>query len=126
MTDAVCRALTGGDAEISFEISIPTAAKNNYAGIHSSRTVKEGAQKPSLKWEPDYVPERIIKKNLNYIIDLASNIKPEDYTNVDEISLAQMIDEGKQILLDPDAEMEEIHEMERRLTREMVKYRRRF
>ncbi|ADL05163.1 polysaccharide lyase family 8 super-sandwich domain-containing protein [Lacrimispora saccharolytica] len=126
VTDAVCRALTGGDAEISFEISIPTAAKNNYAGIHSSRTVKEGAQKPSLKWEPDYVPERIIKKNLNYIIDLASNIKPEDYTNVDEISLAQMIDEGKQILLDPDAEMEEIHEMERRLTREMVKYRRRF
>ena len=123
VTDPVNRAIKNGETEISFEISIPTAAKNNYVGIHSSRTVKEGARKPSLVWESDYTPEKVIKKNLSYIIDLASNINPEDYTNVDEISLKQMIDEGKRVLQDPDGEMEEIHEMERRLTQEMVKYR---
>lgn len=124
VTEAVHAAKNNGDTEISFEISIPTAAKNNYVGIHSSRTVKEGALKPSLIWEADYVPEKVIKKNLSFIIDLASNINPEDYSNVDEAGLKQLIEEAKRVLQDLDAEMEEIHEMERRLTQELVKYRR--
>ncbi len=124
VTEAVGRAKKNGDSEISFEISIPTAAKNNYVGIHSSRTNKEGAQKPSLVWKSDYVPEKIIKKNLSFVVDLASAIDAGDYSNVDEAGLAQLIDEAKRVLQDPDAEMEEIHEMERRLTQELAKYRR--
>jgi len=124
VTEAVSRAKNNGDTEISFEISIPTAAKNNYLDIHSSRTAKEGAIKPSLVWKSDYVPEKVIKKNLSFIIEMASNINAEDYSNVDEAGLTQLLEEAKRILQDPDAEMEEIHEMERRLTQELVKYRR--
>lgn len=124
VTEAVSRAKKNGGTDISFEISIPTAAKNNYLDIHSSRTAKEGAIKPSLVWKSDYVPEKVIKKNLSFVMDMASNINAEDYSNVDEAGLTQLLEDAKRILQDPDAEMEEIHEMERRLTQELVKYRR--
>jgi 3',5'-cyclic AMP phosphodiesterase CpdA len=124
VTEAVNRAKINGETEISFEISIPTKATNNYVGIHSSRTVAEGAVKPSLVWESDYEAEKVIKKNLSFVIDLASNINAEDYSNVDEKVLARLVEDAKRVLQDPDAEMEEIHEMERRLTQELIKYRR--
>ena len=38
--------------------------------------------------------------------------------------LEELIVMARQVLADPDATMEEIHEMERLLTEEMVKYRR--
>uniref|UniRef100_UPI0006D1CB32 hypothetical protein n=1 Tax=Clostridium sp. NkU-1 TaxID=1095009 RepID=UPI0006D1CB32 len=75
-------------------------------------------------WKSDYTAEKVIKKNLSFIIDLASNINAEDYSNVDEAGLAQLVKEAKRILQDPNAEMEEIHEMEKRLTQELAKYRR--
>ena len=51
MTKAVRDAIRAGEEEISFEISIPTAASNNYVGIHSSRTAKEGGGKTGINVE---------------------------------------------------------------------------
>lgn len=123
VTDAVRAAISEGEREISFEISIPTAAKNNYVGIHSSRTTKEGAVKPALTWDSDYEAEKVIKKNLSYIVEMASKINPSEFKNVDEARLEKLIDDARRVLGDVDATMEEIHEMERLLTQEMVKYR---
>ena len=125
VTAAVEEARNNGDTEISFEISIPTAAANNYVGIHSSRTAKEDAVKPALEWKSDYKPETVVKKNLSFLIELASGIDPEHFDNIDEDVLAQLIEEANRILLDVDSGMEEIHEIERQLTQEMVKYRKR-
>lgn len=126
VTEAVLAAQKKGETEISFEISIPEAAKNNYVGIHSSRTGKQEAKKPLLVWKTGDVPQSVIKKNLIFILDMASDIHAEDYTNVDEAALAQLMEKAKLVLLDVDAQPEEIHEMERLLTQEMVKYRKRF
>lgn len=123
VTDAVRGAVRDGESEISFEISIPTAAGNNYVGIHSSRTAKEGAVKPALTWDTDYEPEKIVKKNLSFIKDLASGINTSEFSNVDEARLRRLIADAERILADEDASMEEIHEIERLLTQEMVKYR---
>ena len=123
VTEAVRAAVRDGESEISFEISIPTAAGNNYVGIHSSRTAKEGAVKPALTWKTDYEPEKIVKKNLSFIKDLASAINTSEFSNVDEARLKQLIADAERILADEDASMEEIHEIERLLTQEMVKYR---
>lgn len=123
VTQAVLSAVKAGESEISFEISIPTAAANNYVGIHSSRTTKEGAVKPALIWKTDYEPEKIVKKNLSFVKDMASRIDTSEFSNVDEARLEQLIAEAERIIGDVDASMEEIHEIERLLTQEMVKYR---
>lgn len=123
VTKAVRDAIREGEREISFEISIPTAASNNYVGIHSSRTAKEGAVKPALTWKSEYEPEKIVKKNLSFIVNLAKEIQTSEFSHVDEARLKQLIADAERILADADASMEEIHEIERLLTQEMVKYR---
>lgn len=123
VTDAVRAAMRAGETEISFEISIPTAAGNNYVGIHSSRTAKEDAVKPALIWKTDYEPEKIVKKNLSFVLDMAKKVDPAKFKHVDEARLDQLIADAERILADEDATMEEIHEIERLLTQEMVKYR---
>lgn len=123
VTKAVRDAIRAGEEEISFEISIPTAASNNYVGIHSSRTAKEGAVKPALTWKSEYEPEKIVKKNLSFIVNLAKEIQTSEFSHVDEARLEQLIADAERILADADASMEEIHEIERLLTQEMVKYR---
>lgn len=123
VTDEVRAAIAEGEDEVSFELSIPTAAKNNYVGIHSSRATKEGVVKPALTWDTDYEAEKIVKKNLSYILDIASKINTSEFSNVEEARLERLISDANRVLKDVDATMEEIHEMERMLTQEMVKYR---
>ena len=121
---AVAAARAANETEISFEVSIPAAAKNNYMEIHSMRSTNENAVKPALIWDVDYTPEKVIKKNLNFVVEMAKSIDASAFANVNETYLQQLIDEAEGILQDEDAEMEEIHEMERILTQEMARYRR--
>lgn len=51
VTEPVREARKQGNNQISFEISIPVAAKNNYVGIYSSATGSNTAVKPALLWE---------------------------------------------------------------------------
>ena len=57
--------------------------------------------------------EKIVKKNLSFIKDLASAINTSEFSNVDEARLKQLIADAERILADEDASMEEIHEIER-------------
>lgn len=124
VSSAVAAARAKGETEISFEVSIPAAAKNNYMEIHSIRSTSEDAVKPSLTWDVDYTPEKIIKKNLSFVVEMAKSVDADAFANVNETYLNQLIDEAEAVLADEDASMDEIHEMERVLTQEMAKYRR--
>ncbi|MDO4296610.1 MAG: polysaccharide lyase family 8 super-sandwich domain-containing protein [bacterium] len=124
VSKAVLAAIEAGDEEISFEVSIPTAANNNYMEIVSSRSQKEGVVKPSLVWESDYEAEKVIKKNLSFVVELAKSIDAAEFRNVDEAVLEQLIKEAEAVLADADADMDEIHEAERVLTQKMASYRR--
>ena len=64
-----------------------------------------------------------MKKNLSFIVNLAKEIRTTEFNHVDEARLKQLIADAERILADADASMEEIHEIERLLTQEMVKYR---
>ena len=125
VTEAVRKAIRDGETEISFEVSIPVAAGNNYMAIHSSRSGKEGIVKPAITWDSSYEVEKVTKKNLIFIIDMASKINTDEFDNVDASRLEKLLEDARRIVADLDAEMEEIHESERLLTREMVKYRKR-
>lgn len=124
VTKAVRDAQARGEEAISFELSIPTAAGNNYVGIHSSRATKEGVVKPSLVFDSNYEAETIVKKNLRFLTELAADIDPAEFTNVDEARLGQLLAQAEEILADADAGMDEIHETERLLTKELARYRR--
>lgn len=123
VTEAVKRAVRDGDTEVSFEISIPAAAGNNYMAIHSSRSRKEGVVKPALIWDTAYEAEKVVKKNLSFILDMASKIDTDDFRYADASRLKMLLEEAKRMIVDVDASMEEIHEAEKVLTRELAKYR---
>ncbi|MCI9637862.1 MAG: polysaccharide lyase 8 family protein [Hungatella sp.] len=115
-----------GETEVSFEISIPTQAPNNYIEFLSSRTTVKDGIRPCLTWDiPEYRPEKMKIENLRFVVDqVASSVESSEFINADMTRLEELIVMARQVLVDPDATMEEIHEMERLLTEEMVKYRR--
>lgn len=120
---AVKYAKDNGLTELSFEISIPTQAKNNYMGIHSLETSTTDAIRPTISWEKPSVLPRVDKSNLTYIVKMIEDLDLTKFSNVDINQLQQQLNLAKEILADGNVEAEQVKEIELLLTKEIIKFR---
>ena len=124
ITQAVKAALEAGETVISFEISIPEAAKNNYVGIYSSTTTNAGAQKPAISWEKTPPAPVEGETNLEMLIRVAENLQPQEFSNYSGEALAPLLQQAKALLQNPNATVEEVRLAEQALNEFMHKLRR--
>ncbi|MFV0411636.1 MAG: polysaccharide lyase family 8 super-sandwich domain-containing protein, partial [Oscillospiraceae bacterium] len=124
VTGAVKQALAAGEAQISFELSIPTATGQNSTTLYSSRTTVPGAQKPALTWEKD-PPEAVPgETGAEYLLRIAEGLAPEEYLNYNAGEMQNAIDGLRACLQNPNTTAGQLAAAESRLNNLLMRLRR--